>query len=204
MPDRFKGMNCSPLVQYIADNVSGRTFIDVGAHVGGFCIPLLLNSDFEKCYAFEPNPWANEQLRVNVEKYNVDVEIIDKALLHGTGTVTLKVPVEHKDKGLSTIGKPLRFKEWDDVVVDATSLDTCDIEGVDFIKMDTEGAELFVILGAKNYLKKHSPPVLFELQAKNTFQLGYDPLLLLRELSSLGYWFQAVSKGDYMARAYGF
>ena len=61
-----------------------------------------------------------------------------------------------------------------------------------------------VLLGGQEFIKKHQPPILLELLAVNTTQLGYMPEQVHKVLSHLGYWVRAVTKRDYLAHTSGF
>ena len=59
--------------------------------------------------------------------------------------------------------------------------------GVDFIKCDVEGAELFVFQGAAETLKKHQPVVFSEMLRKWSAKFNYHPNEIIKLFSGLGY-----------------
>jgi FkbM family methyltransferase len=130
----------------------GKYFFDVGAHVGTWS--LRLASNFEKVFAFEPNPYAREVLKDNLSSY-ANVEIIDKAVLDYNGKTTLTL---YRGPAQTTIHKvhPLpetAGEKTGEIVVDCISLDFfCKERGIDvslptLVKVDTEGAEVHVVKG---------------------------------------------------------
>ena len=70
------------------------------------------------------------------------------------------------------------------------------IHKVDFIKIDTEGAELFVLRGGLETIKKHRPAVLCEYWAPNTAQFGYHPDAITSLMETLGYTSRKVGEED--------
>jgi hypothetical protein len=82
-----------------------------------------------------------------------------------------------------------------------TSLDAyCQEQGltrVDFVKVDVEGAEMAVLRGAEQLLRRPSPPIwLIEMNISTSQNFGYSPCDLLRYLESFGdYRFARVVAG---------
>jgi predicted O-methyltransferase YrrM len=67
---------------------------------------------------------------------------------------------------------------------------------VDLIKIDTEGCELFVLLGGEQLIRQHHPGILMEFEERNTAQFGYHPNEIVRLLDSWGYSFVKISGCD--------
>jgi hypothetical protein len=67
---------------------------------------------------------------------------------------------------------------------------------VDFVKIDTEGADELVCRGAQKTLKTFSPPILFEYNPPASSQMGLKPQGVLQVLAELGYTFYTWSNGE--------
>lgn len=175
------------------------TFIDIGANTGSYSLLPIANDNIN-CYAFEPNPVAFDILSENVELN----QLMDKVKLFNNGIwsenkmLDLKIPVDKIDSGLSTFGNnPSRFKydnkagEFTTHSVECFTLDSFikenNIDGVDAIKIDTEGAELDILKGGIETLKKYKPLLLMEYDDKNTNQFGYDRSKIVDFLKEIGY-----------------
>ena len=69
------------------------------------------------------------------------------------------------------------------------------MQKIKLIKCDVEGAELFVIKGAINTIKKYSPIVLLEIVRNHTERYNYSPIDLLQFMMSLDYKIFVLSDG---------
>jgi hypothetical protein len=112
--------------------------------------------------------------------------------------LSLKIPIDTIDSGLSTFGEtPLRFRydnksgEYEVFEVDCKKLDTVvnemNLKKIDYIKIDTEGSERNILLGAEETLKEYKPSILMEFETQNTSQFGYEREELIELLKSYGY-----------------
>ena len=169
---------------------------DIGSGVGLYT----LLAKFHACqmYAFEPNPLARSILERNIALNKLrNVRIFDFALFHEANQKKLKIPKECVESGLATLGSPRRFSGGTEVEVETKRLDACGLGWVDLIKVDTEGAELYVLQGAKALLQKCHPSILMENNKYNTAQFGYRPDKIIDFLKTLGYkHFQHVTRED--------
>lgn len=166
--------------------------LDVGANTGTYCLLPALNPSISG-FAFEPNPQIANLLKSNLRLNNIQdkIKIVSIALADKEGSVCLKIPKSGTDSGLACIGAPLRFNDWREIEVPVTTLDKFaeqqGIKYVDLLKIDTEGCELFVLLGAEKLIKRDYPGILLEYHAPNTRQFGYEPEALIKLLFSWGY-----------------
>lgn len=184
----------------------GDVVIEVGSHIGYIAAYLAtLVGDTGQLIVFEPGPNNLPYLRKNIEHHK-NVSVIPKAVgqtndklpfylenLTGQNN-TLVADFEIFQRNVQNAGLK---SEYETILVDVVTLDNF-LESepkVDFIKIDVEGAELDVLLGAGNILKTHKPIVMVESN-RNGDDL-YDCL------SNLGYIIfsserQSVSHGDDM------
>jgi len=133
----------------------GRTFIDIGAHVGTWT--LRLAPLFERVFCFEPDPRGAEALKKNIELAGLkNVEVITAAVGANDGTVMLSLypnPCTNTTLPLETgRGHGAGDTATSIIEVPLVALDTFirerGIADVDLVKVDTEGAECMVIQGA--------------------------------------------------------
>lgn len=138
----------------------GDVFVDIGANLGYYTrIGSKIVGSEGAVLAFEPMPAAIRLLKMNVADLS-NVTIFPIALSERKGEATFYV---RKHGNLSSLAPdPLSGT----VRVDVSLLDEVlwNYDKVDFIKIDVEGFEKEVLLGAKKTLSVHHPIVYFELE----------------------------------------
>lgn len=155
-----------PKVFEALKRLRGKVFVDVGANIGVYSVPLSKN--FEKVFAFEPNPRTWPDLIKNIGSRR-NVRVMQYALSSSVGSGLLYVdqvehrsnqalgsadtilpefdyrPVSHPEISQRFTGKrglPVFFNTFDNVFREA-----------DLVKIDVEGAEFLVLEGMKLSLK---------------------------------------------------
>lgn len=169
-------------------SVENPLVVDVGASTGSFSLLPLLHSSMQ-VLSFEPNPLAFNVLQSNIQLHNLQnrVQLCQIALMDKRGTDTFRVPILNIHAAVSSLGNPRpRGFEWKEVPVEIMCLDDYDVRP-DFIKIDTEGAELMVLQGAEHTIRESMPSLLIEYQELNTRQFGYGPIEIIELLKSWGY-----------------
>lgn len=143
----------------------GMTVIDIGAHHGYYSLY------FAKCvgptgrvFSFEPVPENLALLRKNILLNGISwIEIFRDAVFSCTKDISFAAPDESDNSGEGSLTEGSKGRQ---ILVHAVTLDSfCNSAHrlPDVIKMDVEGAELDVLLGAKDVLKQCSPKLLIEL-----------------------------------------
>lgn len=127
---------------------SHRTALDIGAHVGLWARDLC--GQFLRVIAFEPHPEHRQCLAMNVKAPNL--EIVAAAVGERDGRCSLEI---YPGRSGHT-----HIKEGTDVPL--TSIDTYAPEQVDYIKIDVEGFEYEVLLGAKETIMRDHPRIVIE------------------------------------------
>ena len=171
----------------------GMTFVDVGANVGMFSIAAAKKVQDGRVLAFEPCGWTYERLIKNQGLNGVtNLQTFRTALGERSGEAILHVNVLGKD-GLNTMGRPTH---WDSDVVDVErvpvvtldeALQQCGISRVDVMKMDVEGSELFVLLGAKQLLSRSNAPLILYEGGFLSKGFDYHPVEAMWLLQKCGY-----------------
>jgi FkbM family methyltransferase len=144
----------------------GRTFIDVGAHVGTWT--LRLAPLFERVYCFEPDPRGYEALKKNIARAGLtNVEVIGKAVSDKRGKAVLTIypnPCTNTMLPRETGRVDLADGR---IEVETISIDDFarerGITDLDFIKVDAEGAEMMIVPGALETLRAQRPDFYIEM-----------------------------------------
>jgi FkbM family methyltransferase len=151
-------------LQFLKRHISSDSvFVDVGANIGAFSIPLARRA--ERVIAIEPSPQVLTYLARNVTLNNLsNVEIAACAAgLPDCDSVPLYIPPE-SHFGMASSAPQFNMAP---TPVPSRSLDAILLEHgvarVSVMKIDTEGYEAHVLLGAQELLRGSSPPpVVFE------------------------------------------
>jgi FkbM family methyltransferase len=160
-----KGEREIKLIPFLADPT--RAAVDVGANKGVYTYGLL-QAGCREVHAFEPNPkpfgvlqrWAKDRAR-----------LYSAALSDVSGEAVLMVPhseAGYSNQGASLSADKLNGQDFGAVTVKTLRLDDTGIGNVGFIKIDVEGAEMQVLKGAAETLRRDRPNLLVEIEEKHT------------------------------------
>lgn len=139
----------------------GSNCLDIGAHKGEVLDEMLNYAPKGKHTAFEPIPELYQKLK---DKYR-QCEIYNLALSDKEGTVEFQwVKSNPAYSGLRKRDYDRSNEEIVQIQVKTNCLDNVlDTDhAVDFIKIDVEGGEYGVLVGAKETITKHKPMIVFE------------------------------------------
>ena len=140
-----------------------QSCIDVGANIGEFSNEILKNSN-TKVAAFEPLPECMNKLKLIEQKnpnrfkafnYALSNESKDGFIYHGNSTdilSSLETSINHIDY-VGSVNKnktAIKICTLDEVFKKES------LTNVDYLKIDVEGHELKVLLGAQEFLKKNN------------------------------------------------
>lgn len=147
--------------------IKTSTFIDVGANTGLFA--LWFSDILNQGYLFEPTPDLYNILQINahinkLEKYKIfNLACSDKKQ-------ELNLLITERLSGENRIVDEPSIKNNESIIkVSAISIDDLELKnGIDFLKIDTEGSEFLILRGAKNTLEKSRNGI--ALVENNNFQ----------------------------------
>lgn len=179
---------------FVRQNVKpGDIAIDVGANFGWFTLMLSqivgANGAQGQVHAFEPVKETTELLSRNAQLNNAaNIHISPAALDAQDATRDLYLP----DIAVSGSFALHHYNENYQVQkVPTMTLDTYvrlhNLPRVDFIKADIEGAELNMLKGASETLKRFAPILMLEVQATSTRLFGHEPQAVHEFLNDHGY-----------------
>lgn len=150
----------------------GDIVIDCGANVGIFSAISAFKGC--KCYAFEPVPETEVYLKKMSELYDGLIEVCGYALSDFVGTSKLYIT---EDTNISNSILGINQEKTNYIEVPVTTIDGFvkknNLNRVDFIKADIEGAERDMLKGAKETLSKFAPKI-----SICTYHLKDDPEVL--------------------------
>ncbi len=133
----------------------GDVVVDVGANIGYYTtIFSRLAGENGKVFAFEPDPENFRILKSNMELNGCKNAVLEqKALSDKSGRIKLYLNEDNRgDHRIYDSGDSRDFVE-----IEAIKLDDAlrgESSGINFLKMDVQGAEVLVLRGAEEVLKK--------------------------------------------------
>lgn len=179
-------------LEKIAERQNKPVFYDVGANYGFYCLTLAPIS--RACVAFEPVGATFKVLRSNIDRNDLENVQCNRLALSdkvGRGTINIysssgnnsifnrDLPVNHPTKLISE--ERIELEPLDRFIKRSG------MPPPSLIKVDVEGAEMDVLGGAKNTIKKYMPIIFMEYSVATSKDAGYDRSELLSMLRSFNY-----------------
>jgi len=179
------------------DSISDPVVLDVGANIGAFSLKVAANCNSRNknvsIHSFEPSSYAYKRLLQNIDLNTVGATSIHPyKLAVGSKSGNAHLAINHNNTGGASIVDHSSGKRAANIeIVEMTTLDKFiedhAISYVDFLKIDVEGFEPFVCLGASCILEKYRPTLYIEMTPEWHERHNYSSQKLIEYLSSLGY-----------------
>ncbi len=157
-----------------------NTYLDIGGHIGTTALPY--SKLYKNVITYEPNIDSYNYLIKNIQN-NKCANIIAKNVGVFNKTMKAKIFRHGTNSGCYYI------KESNDIdAFNVIKIDEENIENkVDFIKIDTEGSELYVLQGAKNIIKRDSPLIQVETNNCSNKFFNYDKTEIFDFMEEMNY-----------------
>jgi FkbM family methyltransferase len=147
-------------------------FVDVGANVGEMVVDIARLANVHEVVAFEPDPCCARAMRVGALLNDVvNLRVVERILGDNAApmlfTINTRNPLSH------------RLAAGDDaegVLLPATTLDTelRDKTGPTIVLIDVEGAELLIMRGGQEFIRRTRPLLIFEYNELGRAQYDLD------------------------------
>lgn len=157
--------------------------VDIGGHCGLWSMQL--KKHFSMVVAFEPIERHRECFKLNAP----DVELHPYALGQKESTVCLK-------KGIKSTGDT-HVSDEGEYKAEMKPLDSFNLTP-DFIKIDCEGYELFVLQGGEKTIDLYKPAIIVEQKPGKASSFGLKDTEAVDWLKEKGYKLRGVIAGDYI------
>ena len=177
------------------------TIFDVGANVGLYSLLAASTNPNATIHAFEPTPTLSRAIDKNIQANNLQNIVVNRmAVGNVNGSVFLNFcsGADGNNEGMNFV--TTTKMQSDDEPTTAVTLDQyCHehgISSIDLMKMDVEGGEYAVLLGAQELLKRKAIKyIIVELVEWAAHRSGYSTTDVKRILVENGYQIYAVQAG---------
>ena len=168
---------------HIKKGLEMNTIIDVGANIGFFSHYAMMNCQNAKIYSVEPDPRNYKVLNDNIRTNNFEkrIKTYNNAMLSGKTKDVSFFQSKH-NPGWSSIYKEEGASDGDEITIKTISMSGLlkqnNIEKIDFLKLDAEGAEYDIILN-DDFISKYPINYLVVEVTKNVpknIEYTYDNL----------------------------
>jgi len=157
-----------------------EVFVDIGAHCGLWSMQA--EQDFASIVAFEPHPVHGAIYPFNLKS--------DRWILHrcalGAEAGFVRLDTETGSSGNTHVAAATQESD-PGVGIAMHPLDSFGLERIDLLKIDTEGYELPIVVGATDTLRRCRPVVVIEQKGKEADNRGRPANEALAFLSDLGF-----------------
>jgi FkbM family methyltransferase len=182
--------------------------LDIGANIGLHSLVMAASlSEKGKIYAFEPIKKTYDILSENVRINGLEnkIALFNIGLSDRNGMIDFSIPssttvkeddldafyaINYDQNILNESAKVATLDTW---------ISTQNIQKVDLIKIDVEGAELLCFQGAVSFFETHKPIIIMECQESHLKRFDHSIFELLQFLSQFGYAFEEISDHNWMA-----
>jgi FkbM family methyltransferase len=176
----------------------GDVFFDIGANIGCYSLVAAKQTGPKgEVHSFEPVSKVFYKLQNNVSLNGFqNIKLNQNAVFEKSGILELFVS-SNENGGMSSMfhhdTESGQIEKANAITIDEY-VNTLNIQKIDFIKIDIEGAEIFALKGMKNTLRRFKPIILMELSDDilNTAQVDENEILSL--LSDLNYEMRGIDQ----------
>ena len=184
------------LHEYIEAHVKpGMICFDVGANIGIVTVHLARKAGLSgQVHAFEPVPGVRERLAQHVQRNRVDavVRIHPVALSNQTGTASIAIAdSEASNQGQASLVNRSNPELKKTIDVPTITVDEFvarnGIGRIDVMKIDIQGAEIFLLDGGRKVFGEMGPDLLMEVSPEDLACMGKNSRDLLSMVEGYGY-----------------
>lgn len=153
-----------------------KIIFDIGSNIGNHTLYWSEKLNYEAIYAFEPFKPTFERLNNNIKNNNMkNIFAVNKGVGNVNGFANTSF-IDESNMGATTLEYS---KEQNEDTMEIISIDDFvvenNIKNIDFVKIDTESFELFVLEGMKKVLREMKPDLWIEVGTQ-TYKKVMDDL----------------------------
>jgi FkbM family methyltransferase len=196
--DSYSGNQLALLDRFLRPEM---VFVDVGANVGEQTVFAAKRLTRGRVIAFEPTSSVYDSLMENIALNGFgNVTVVKAGLGERPGELPIYTAVTRRADGTVNEGVPTLYRtaERGTFVENVPILRFDDFAAqqgltrLDVMKIDVEGAEMTVLKGAAESIRRHRPLIIVEVHEGTSRAAGYSPQALLDYVRQLGYRFEGL------------
>jgi FkbM family methyltransferase len=185
------GESIEEIASFMALAGSARTIFDVGAAKGLFSLIFCLQDEDRRAVAYEPSSSAVDAIVALGELNGCASRIMVRPV--GVGLASGRASARIDPSGIISVGGDASSGSAIDDLEIVSLDDEVRLLGIvpELLKIDVEGYEREVLVGARRLLREHKPPICLELHLDLLERRGQSPIDVVAELESHGYRFRS-------------
>lgn len=157
-------------------------FVDAGSNYGWHSIKSSLFC--KTVYSFEPQKYIHDVQRMSIDDNNIlNIKLFNCGLGEVNETKEM-TPIQYDNTSLNMGDLSIGVGGER---IEVRTLDSFDLDRLDFIKIDVQGYEKFILKGAKNTINKCKPTIIIEMEDHQLKRFGYGVTELFELIRSFGY-----------------
>jgi len=158
-------------------------FVDIGSNYGWHSIKSSLYC--KTVYSFEPQKFIYDIQKMSIDENNILNIVLNNCGIGDKNETKEMSPIDYNnpsvnmgDLSVGTGGEPIEIK----------TLDSFQLPKVDFIKVDVQGYEKYVLEGGINTIITSKPTIIIEMEDHQLRRFNYGVSELFQQLRSLDYY----------------
>ena len=189
------------LEKYLSTHLTRNAVcLDIGANIGLTTVLMANFASDGKVYSFEPSPINLKYLKMNIiqNKFN-NIQVIESAVGSECGFVNFIMPSQAGANSTVARNVPLdvTFSKVPVITID-NWVKSLNLNQIDLIKIDVEGFEPNVLIGAAKTITQLKPKLYMEFNSITTiFEACLSPLVFAEALWKLFDVFTVTSEGSF-------
>lgn len=157
-------------------------------------------NDHPIVYSFEAEPFVAKVLRINIEANNLthEIRILDKAVWWNTvESISFPEPDFASMDSWGSYGLDPNRRNCR--TVQTITVDSLNLEHpIAFMKIDIQGSDLAALKGARETIKKHRMPIIFEYEEMFATRFDYSFQDYIDYVESINYKFHRVIENNFL------
>jgi FkbM family methyltransferase len=174
------------IIKFLMDELTPNSnFLDVGSNYG--IHSFIASKLCKKVYSFEPQKLIYDLCNQSIKDNDIkNIHLFNIALGNKNTKLNMqKFDYLNQDIHVGDVSLVFDSQIGEEVIVN--KLDDVINDKIDFIKIDVQGYEKFVLEGGDKIINEHKPIMIIEIETQQLSKFGYDSASLFNYIKKLDY-----------------